>query len=153
MKNDARIIYYMIFTLVLVLGLTISASFLLADAWEQPTGDTPSGGFIRPVENEGDNIVSLSTRPLTINENFAVGTDDLYVDAGAGRVGIGMNTAPTVALDVNGPVQLGSFLSLPTCDVSVLGAFAFNSNDNRASVCTNTGWQRLHVDVSGTGHW
>lgn len=152
MKNDARIIYYMIFTLVLVLGLTISASFLLADAWEQPTGDTPSGGFIRPVENEGDDVASYVTRPVSVDNNFLVGTDDLFVDASTGQVGIG-TTNPTVALDVNGPVQLGSFLSLPTCDVSVLGAFAFNTNDNRASVCTNTGWQRLHVDVSGTGHW
>ena len=152
MKKDVRIISYMIFTLVLVLGLTISASFLLAAAWEQPAGDTPSGGFVRPVENEGDNVVSLTTRPVSVNNNFLVGTDDLFVDASTGQVGIG-TTNPTVALDVNGPVQLGSFLSLPTCSVGILGAFAFNSNDNRASVCTNTGWQRLHVDVSGTGHW
>lgn len=153
MKNDARIIYYMIFTLVLVLGLTISASFLLADAWEQPIGDTPSGGFIRPVENESvDDAVSLTTRPVSVDGNFAVGMDSLFVDASAGRVGIGTNL-PLVALDVNGPIQLGNFAILPTCAGNIKGAFAFNTSDNMPYVCTAGGWRVLHADINGDGRW
>lgn len=151
MKSEMKIISYMIFTMFLVFGLTMSASFLLADAWEQPSQDTPSGGFIRPVENEGDDTVYFTSKAMNINGNFLVG-ENFFVDSAAGRVGIA-NTAPTANLDVSGPIQLGAFATLPTCSVNVLGAFAFNTSNNMPYVCTNTGWQMLHADIDGDGRW
>jgi len=141
----------MIFTMFLVFGLTMSASFLLADAWEQPPQDTPNGGFIRPVENEGTDTVYFSSKAMQVNGNFSVG-DLFFVDESAGNVGIGKAEAKA-NLDVAGPIQLGPFATLPTCSVNILGAFAFNTSNNMPYVCTSTGWQMLHADIDGDGRW
>jgi len=154
MKKEINIISYMIFTLVLVFGLTMSASFLLAAAWNQPVTDPPNGGLVKPVPSEsGNSMVYYTPKSVEVDGKFMVGTDDLVVDTSNNKVGIGTDN-PQTELDVDGPVKLGNFASFPTCDINVVGAFFFNTSDNMPYVCDNFGaWQQLHADINDDGKW
>jgi hypothetical protein len=125
-KKNIKFTFYLLITVCLTLGLTISGQSLLAQ-WTPPSGSPPGNNVSSPVYTNsavdqtisggGDLIVAsdvavyrlTTSNDLTVNGDLKVGTDYLYVDGTTGNVGI-RTTNPTekfhVFGDVNGNVTL-----------------------------------------------
>lgn len=152
MKKEKNPVFYIIITIFLVFGFTLSVSFLLAEGWSQPTQDTPNGGFIRPVTNEGDDTVYYTPKSLEVEGNFVVGSNDLYVNSNTNLVGI--NTSdPKTELDVNGPVKLGNLSTAPACVTSIFGSMYYSTTQKMPYICTSSGWKKLQADYDGDGQY
>jgi hypothetical protein len=72
-----------------------------------------------------------------------------------GNVGIG-TTAPAVALDVDGQIRVGQVttVNMPTCSSSNLGAFIFDTTEDRPYTCTAASggtWKPLDSDYDKDG--
>ncbi|MBU2574619.1 MAG: hypothetical protein KKH28_11140, partial [Elusimicrobia bacterium] len=69
----------------------------------------------------------------------------------AGSVGIG-TTTPTVALDVNGGVRVGNYVSASTpSPVGIAGTFIFNTTIGKPYVSNGTVWKPLDSDFDSDG--
>ena len=80
--------------------------------------------------------------------------DALYVD-NDGNVGIG-TLIPQVKLDVNGMIRPGRYTTAgrPTCDANTLGAFIFDTTEDRPHTCTAASggtWKPLDSDYDKDG--
>ena len=118
----------------------------------------PGGSDALVVKQDG-NIGIGTTTPnslLSIASSTASGTSKLFSVASStelltvlanGNVGIG-TTTPQLTLDVNGLIRPGMYsatTTMPTCSSDILGAFAFNTANNRPYFCDSTSWLALGV--------
>ncbi|MBU1125434.1 MAG: hypothetical protein KKC84_05375, partial [Candidatus Omnitrophica bacterium] len=105
-------------------------------------GDVTSTSALTVTPSAGTNLnVALST-----TGDFAVNTNDLYVDTSAGRVGIN-NVAPGYDLDVTGTAHVSS-------DTTLTGDLAVNGGDvtsTSALTVTPGAGTNLNVALSTTG--
>ena len=113
-----------------------------------------------------DNIKSITGNPLTITPiagqnlnislsttgDFAVNTDDLYVDTSAGRVGIN-TTAPGAAMDVIGTIGLQIRASDTTADATQKNFYltARHYTNSEEDVCIFITADATSVNVLGLG--
>lgn len=142
-KNKTKFIFYIVFTVFLSLGLSISFQSLLAYSLS-PVKNPPDGNIFRRngLINESNNINQiLSKAPMGILSSFQVGSNSFFVNESGDRVGIG-TTDPQTSLDVNGLIKLRAYNTSerPVCNAELLGAIYYDSVAERPFVCTSTGW-------------
>ena len=90
--------------------------------------------------DSGGNTVISGTATIA-GPGFSVGGATLTVKAG--RVGIG-TAAPAAALDVNGGVRVGNYVSASTpSPAGIAGTFIFNTVIGKPYVSDGTGWKPL----------
>ena len=106
-QKNFKFTFYLLITIFLTLGVSISLQSLLA-AWTPPT-EIPTGGMPDAPLNEGV-ADQIKLGGLTIEGAFKADASDntLVVNAANNRVGIG-TANPSVALDVDGDIEAGGF--------------------------------------------
>ncbi len=88
---------YFLITVILTLGLSISAQSLLA-AWSTPTANPPNNNISPPLDQSANAQVKAGS--LGITSDFYVGANNaLYVDSANNRVGLG-TTSPAHNLHI-----------------------------------------------------
>ena len=99
------------------------------------------------ADSDGNTVIG-GTAAVT-GSAFSVGGSTLVVKAG--KVGIG-TAAPVAALDVNGGVRVGNYVSASTpSPAGLAGTFIFNTTLGRPYVSDGTAWKPLNSDSDGDG--
>lgn len=108
-----------------------------------PNG-TPGGAF--KISGDGDIIVNggvdsrwglFSGSPLQ-GRMVITATGNVLLASGAGSVGIGINSDPTVKLEVAGQVKIGG---MGTCNASTEGSIAYDSVIKGIKFCDGLAWK------------
>lgn len=127
--KKSKIISYLLISVILTLGLSISFQSLLAD-WMAPTSNPPAGGMNEKIISSGHtgDLQSI-VGSLGIGEDFTVdiANETFYVDSSNNRVGLG-TINPLEAVDVDGNIRFRNTVNCNTGNGN--GVLETDSNGN-----------------------